>query len=523
MKMNLPVNCFLTAFVFIAAFSMAQDSPVRIIIDANDMAQTIQNIGASGCWFSEGIGKFWPGKKKERIAELLFSKAFDNGGNPKGIGLSAWRFNIGAGTAEQGDISGIKDFRKRVECFLNADDTYNWNKQKGYQWFLKQAKQYGVETLIAFANSAPVKFTKNGLGYKTEKDFTANLKPEKYIAYVNFLTQVVKHFDKEGLHFDYISPVNEPQWDWSKKYMEADQEGSPWSNENIYNVVSKLDVSLTDQKISTKILLPEAGMLHYLYGGTSGSSQQIQQFFSHESKLFMGNLAHVPALAAGHSYFTDANDSNMIAIRRQLADTANKYKVDYWQSEYCMLADGFMEGTKKNRSAMDCALFLAKVIHHDLVMGNATAWQYWNAYEPGKADSNTRYYLIALQPNEKFTDGTFTPTKNLWALGHYSLFVRPGMHRLNITRADKTDEIEDAKNLMISAYANDKGKLVIVAINYSLKEQPLQLNNEILKKRNSCKKYVTTALKNENLKIYTQEINKPVTLPARSITTIVYE
>ncbi len=188
-----------------------------------------------------------------------------------------------------------------------------------------------------------------------------------------------------------------------------------------------------------------------------------------------------------------------------------------------MLADGFMEGTKKNRSAMDCALFLAKVIHHDLVMGNATAWQYWNAYEQGKADSNTRYYLIALQPNEKFTDGSFTPTKNLWALGHYSLFVRPGMYRLNITRADKTDEIEDAKNLMISAYANDKGKLVIVAINYSLKEQHVQLNNEILKKKSRGKKYVTTALKDENLKIYNQEINKPVTLPARSITTIVYE
>lgn len=502
---------------------MAQYNPVRITIDANDKAQTIQNIGASGCWFSEGIGKFWPNEKKKRIAELLFSRAFDNDGKPKGIGLSAWRFNIGAGTAEQGDSSGIKDFRKRVECFLNADDTYNWNKQEGYQWFLKQAKQYGVETLIAFANSAPVQFTKNGLGYKTEKDYIANLKPEKYTAYTDFLTQVVKHFDKEGLHFDYISPVNEPQWDWSKKYMEADQEGSPWSNEDIYNVITKLDASLTDQKLSAKILLPEAGMLHYLYGGTGGTSQQIQQFFSPESKLFMGNLAHVPALAAGHSYFTDANDSNMIAMRCRLADTAKKYKVDYWQSEYCMLADGFMEGTKKNRSAMDCALFLAKVIHHDLTMGNATAWQYWNAYEPGTADSNTRYYLIALQPNEKYTDGSFTPTKNLWALGHYSLFVRPGMHRLNIIRDDKADAIGDAQNLMLSAFGNDKGKLVVAAINYSLKEQSIQLNDKILKNKSSCKKYVTTKLKDENLKISIQGINKPVALSARSITTIVYE
>ena len=237
----------------------------------------------------------------------------------------------------------------------------------------------------------------------------------------------------------------------------------------------------------------------------------------------MGNLAHVPAVAAGHSYFTDANDSNMIAVRKHLSDTAKKYKIDYWQSEYCMLAEGYMEGTKKNRSAMDCALFLAKMIHYDLTVGNATAWQYWNSYEPGTADSNTRYYLIALQPNEKYTDGSFTPTKNLWALGHYSLFVRPGMQRLNIIRDDKADALEDAQNLMLSAYGNDKGKLVIVAINYSQKEQSVQLNDEILKNKSSCKKYVTTTLENENLKSYTQGINKLVALPARSITTIVYE
>ncbi|MFC3366414.1 hypothetical protein ACFOG5_24860 [Pedobacter fastidiosus] len=36
-----------------------------------------------------------------------------------------------------------------------------------------------------------------------------------------------------------------------------------------------------------------------------------------------------------------------------------------------MLADGFREGQKTDRSAMDCALFLSKVIHTDLTIGNA--------------------------------------------------------------------------------------------------------------------------------------------------------
>lgn len=60
-------------------------------------------------WFAEGIGKYWPEEKKQKIAQLLFSRQTDDKGNPLGIGLSGWRFNIGAGTQEQADKSGISD------------------------------------------------------------------------------------------------------------------------------------------------------------------------------------------------------------------------------------------------------------------------------------------------------------------------------------------------------------------------------------------------------------------------------
>ena len=151
------------------SFAQEKDQPVIFKIDIKNKAQVIENFGAAGCWFSEGIGKYWPEQKKEQIAEWLFSKSFDNKGNPNGIGLSAWRFNIGGGTAEQGDSSGIKDFRKRVESFQNPDGSYDWNKQAGYIWFVKKAKSYGVENLIAFSNTPPVQFTQNGRGFKLKK------------------------------------------------------------------------------------------------------------------------------------------------------------------------------------------------------------------------------------------------------------------------------------------------------------------------------------------------------------------
>jgi O-glycosyl hydrolase len=502
--------------------SMQTDTLIRVQIDLQKKAQVIDNFGSSGCWFSEGIGKNWPEAKRQKIAELLFSKKLDAGGQPKGIGLSAWRFNIGAGTTEQGDSSGIKDFRKRSESFLNPDGTYDWNKQAGYRFFLQKAKDYGVENLIAFANSPPVQFTKNGLGFKTEKDYRSNLREDSYLDYATFLSHVIKHFDKQGLHFNYLSPVNEPQWDWSRKYMQADQEGSSWRNEEIFNIVKTLNSTLENQKVSTKILVSEAGSLEYLYGGSGGASRQIQSFFSPKSKMYMGNFAHVPKIIAGHSYFTEANDRVLVDTRKHLSDTAKAYGLSYWQSEYSMLADGFKDGHKGPRSDMDCALFLSKVIHNDLTVGNATAWQFWNAYEPGPSKVDTRYYLIALEPEPDFKNGKFSVTKNLWAMGHYSRFIRPGMTRISTQRNGDTTS-NTGKNLMLSSYLDRNGDLVTVAINYGTMPLNLQLElKNASKKYRKLSRYITTAAEGVNMKPESAiKLKDLISLPPRSISTIV--
>jgi len=495
---------------------------MKIKIDLANKAQVIENIGSSGCWFSEGIGKYWPVAKKEKIAQLLFSQKIDKSGKLEGIGLSAWRFNVGAGTLEQGDSSGIVDFRRRADSFLNPNGTYDWNKQEGQRFFLKKAKEYGVGTLIAFSNSPPVQFTKNGLGYKTEKDYISNLREDRYEAYSDFLTAVIKHFDQEGLHFSYVAPVNEPQWDWFKKYKEADQEGSPWTNAEIFKITKTLNTSLEKEQLNSKILISEAGMLNYLYAGPGKANNQIQNFFDQKSPFYVGNLSHVPKIIAGHSYFTESNNKVLFETRKHLADTVKKYAVNYWQSEYSMLADGFKEGAKGDRSAMDCALFLAKVIHSDLTIGNATAWQFWNAYEPGSAKRNTRYYLIALQPNPDFKDGEFEVTKNLWALGHYSRFIRPGMSRV-ITETI-TDNEQQKKDLMIAAFKDKNNKLVLVITNYGTTELNLQLDITHGRKYIATQTYLTNEQEGVDMKLLPkQKPNGIINIQARSIQTVLIE
>lgn len=501
---------------------MAQkQTPVKFTIDTRNKAQIIDNIGASGCWFSEGIGKYWPEAKKEQIAQWLFSKETDPAGNPKGIGLSAWRFNIGGGTAEQGDSSGIKDFRRRVECFQNPDGSYDWSKQSGYGWFVKKAKQYGVENLIAFSNTPPVQFTKNGRGFKTEKDYRTNLREDKFSAYAGFLADVLKHFDNEGLHFNYISPVNEPQWDWSGKPGEAGQEGSPWHNTDIYKISKAVDSALTAQHLTAKIMITEAGTLDYLFRNNGPIATQIQQFFGKDSRWQLSGLPHMAGFIGGHSYFTDAGDTNRLKVRQLLRDTARKYGVDFWQTEYSMLADGYKEGTKERRTAIDCALFLAKMIHTDLTVANACAWHLWNSYEPGSPGFDTRYYLIALNPNDTHTDGEYYQTKGLWAMGNYSRFIRPGMQRINTTRSDNMDDLTASQHIMLSAYTNDK-QLTIVAINYTSEPRDIRLDIKNFGKIKTVQKYLTSAAEGDNLKAYPLPgIKKNIPLPARSVTTIV--
>jgi O-glycosyl hydrolase len=209
---------------------------IEITSHPDILYQTIDGFGASDAWRAQFVGKNWPLEKRNQIADLLFSQDFDPAGNPEGIGLSIWRFNISAGTAEQGNNSGIDNEWRRGECFQNPDGSYDWSKQEGQQWFLNAAKERGVEKLLAFPNAPPVHLSDNGLGYASSGRENMNLKPGSLSLYADFLVDVLEHFSAQGLSFNYLSPVNEPQWEWNN----GSQEGTPALNKEIYQLVKEL-------------------------------------------------------------------------------------------------------------------------------------------------------------------------------------------------------------------------------------------------------------------------------------------
>ena len=298
MKMKISVTLVLQLVLSLLVPGMV--NAVTLTVRIGSEQQEIDGFGASDAWRCQYVGKYWLLEKREAIADLLFSREEDGDGNPKGIGLSIWRFYLSAGTSEQGDESGISNEWRRGESFLDADENHDWSKQAGQQWFLREAKKRGVERIQAFSNAAPVQFSNNGKGFAEKGDIRLNVRPGKLDDFARYLVDVAQHFENEGIPIDYLSPINEPQWGWD----EGNQEGTPALNEEIYVFVRYLSQMLQERELSTQLTIGEAGHIGFLARKMGGDSRdnQIEVFFNPKSSLYIGDLPHVLPVISGHSY-----------------------------------------------------------------------------------------------------------------------------------------------------------------------------------------------------------------------------
>lgn len=462
------------ATLLLATTSKAQQ-PIRYDILTSQPRQHIEHFGASDAWSMQFIG-LWPEKQQEQIADWLFSTENDAQGKPRGIGLSIWRFNLGAGSAEQGDSSHI-NYSTRTECVLRKDGTYDWSRQAGQRHFLKLAKQRGVPYLLAFCNSAPVYFTKNGLATNTGRGGTINLKDNCYDDFARYMSTAIKGIEShDSVRIDYISPVNEPDGSWN--WLGPKQEGSPATNREVAHVARELDKALTKAKLDTKILINEACDYRCLLGVHDAGWQrgnEIKSYFSSDSTAtYVGKLKHLPQLIGAHSYWTNTPVSFMREMRKKVGEACEKQGIKFWQTEICIMSnDKEIGGGSGYDHSMKTALYVARVIHHDLVYANAESWSWWRA-----AGGDYRDGLLRVYSNDNWKTGWATDSKLLWALGNFSRFVRPGAQRYTMEKqgsnvADADDSCTDPKGVMCSAYRNADGKWAIVAINYSEDQKPV--------------------------------------------------
>ena len=513
-------------FIFFTLCLAQKEEILEVKADPSIQLQTIDGFGASDAWRAQFVGKNWPLEKRNQIADLLFSQDFDQAGNPLGIGLSIWRFNITAGTAEQGDASGIKNVWRRGECFVNSDGDYDWSRQAGQQWFLHAARERGVEKLLAFPNAPPVHLSSNGLGYASEGQYQINLKPGNLPLYADFLVDVLEHFSEEGLSFDYLSPVNEPQWDWNN----GSQEGTPALNEEIYQLVKELSGELSDRELNTRIVIGEAGTIGHaaismktIGQAGEGRDDQARFFFGKSSPYYIGNFPNVENTLSAHSYHSVWPIEEQVQYRQLVAKSLREANPDlgYWMSEYCILQENGEIGRGGGRDlGMATALYVARIMHHDLTITNAKSWQWWTAitevdYKDGLvylddgSEGSTGKMGAHIQSLQ--SDGAIRDSKLLWVMGNYSRFIRPGMHRI---QCELSTELNPVNGLLASAYHNPvNGSLVYVLTNLSEKASTVSIGGS-----EPVKCYTTDHDSDMDFSIQDSD---GIVIPARAVLTIV--
>ncbi len=485
------------------------NSPVQVAVDAGIVYQTIDNFGASDAWSMDPIGKNWSEESKTIVADLLFSQT-------EGIGLSAWRFNIGAGSA--GD-TGINNPWRRAECFLQEDGTYDWTKQAGQQWFLHAAAERGVESFTAFSNSPPVSMTKNGRAFHTDYADTTNLKDGYEDDFAGFLVDVVEHFRDEGINIDDVSPINEPVWEW----VYPNQEGCRYSVDDAKRVIRALWEELGDRDLQSvvKISAPEAPEYRSMWDDETHMSYPHPEFFGKvyneginkynlDGKYreyiqeFLGDeeiRGMIDNKFVGHGYWSEYDDRQTL-YRTTTRDEIRKYSPDakFWMTELCLWQSGRDYG-------INAALQIARNIHNDLTKLDASAWQWWTAV----SEANWKDGLIYTdsQRRDAYLSENIYTTKSLWALGNYSRFIRPGAKRVELVGAD------DHMGLMGSAYLNeDRNQIVVVYVNYGHADEDVHMSFSNLpdgKMLHSLTPYVTSS---------TDELAEKASIPADSTYTI---
>ena len=159
-------------------------------------------------------------------------------------------------------------------------------------------------------------------------------------------------------------------------------------------------------------------------------------------------------------------------------------------------------------ATMKTALYVARVIHHDLVFADAESWSWWRAVGEDYKDG-----LIRVYTSDNMKSGYAVDSRLMWALGNYSRFVRPGAVRYEVSSSAEFDPY----GVMCSAYRNADGSWVAVVINYSNQLQPFSLSFSDGQSR-QWQMYRTSDVSGETLKPV-GVTSGSLLLPPRSITT----
>jgi len=441
----------------------------------DDLHQEIDGFGASAAWWAQIVGG-WEENKRKEIVGLLFGK--------EGIGLSIYRYNVGAGSGEE-----IGDPWRRAETFETAKGEYDWDRDKNAMRILREVCAAGVKNVVLFANSPPRRMTKSGYTYAGQGADKSNLREDKYEEFAWYLADITEHFIRvEKIPIKGISPINEPQWDWDGH----SQEGCHYSAEEVVRLVEIMLREVEKRRLPVEVEAPENGSWERVTEPVGEDWRRSQVYL----EKLLGNeyVRQRMDSYAVHSYWANLGRKKAFAEYFFAKYPDKKLQMTEW----CEMKGGRDYG-------MDSALRMTREIIDDLVWGGVSSWQYWIAV----SRYNFRDGLIYVNESER----EIVPIKRLWAMGNFSRFIRPGYRRFEV-------EHDSTALRAVGCKSPDGGRLVVVVMNPGTESEEVELHFANGSGANIFDAYETS--KENDLKAVSRGVkNNRYIFPAESVTTLV--
>lgn len=457
---------------------------MQIKVDINKKYQTFESIGASGAWWAQLVGG-WEHidtasgmPVRDRIAQLLYSKE-------EGLGMSVYRYNIGAGSVHSGKGEYSQPLRA-TECFEAAPGKYDWSRDKNAVYMMKKAVEYGVDEVILFVNSPIERLTKNGLAHnKKHQLFHENISKKNYKAFAEYCLDVTEHFVKEGVPVKYLSPVNEPIWVWN-----GGQEGCFYRPRSVRKVFEVFSEELEKRPLLKNIKLSgaEAGDLRWFNKSYTRQLLKSERVRKHLDSVDVHSYCLPIPVPVNIPFLND----RIAFVKRFRKWMDKKYPgVPVKMSEWTHMQGGRDYG-------MDSAIVTATVMQEDFTLLKATSWQHWIAVsEVDYCDG-----LIYINIPEK----TFEITKRFYVTGNYTKYVKSGSVRICAQAEDK--------DILLTAFKNGE-EISLIIVNKSENEKEITLPG--------CKGFLVAVTDKDNDLAEGAYQGNDLTLSPRSVTTVVWK
>ena len=462
------IICVILSFIQVGLFNIVSIGKTQTIgVNKYMEHQTFEGFGTSSAWWSQTIEDEETAKE---IARLLYDKE-------TGLGLKTYRYNIGGGEADNPDCR-IGDRTRRTESFYVFNEEsgkweYDFSRDANAVRMMKLAVEYGAEEVILFCNSPHYSMTESGHASGGLEKKVNNLPKENYGAFVDYVLTIADHFVSEGIPVKYISPINEPQWDWGGEWV--GQEGCHYDVAECIELLELFATTMKERNCPYGLSGPESGQLtedHYEYVDAYLKSGIIKDYCDHY---------------AGHSYWMDDNYAGKEQFGKKMADEYPGVKFE--MTEWCELP------LKIDSKTIDSGIRMANTMIQDLSLMNAVTWASWTA-----VNGDGLMEII---------DGNLTLYNRYYAYMQFSRFIKPGMARVDVMDSEEWTDIA-------SIAFSGKGKTVIVLVNNSESEKKINLTGM------SGKYEIFTTDSSHNCeKTGGGLLLTGTKLPARSITTIV--